>query len=424
MPRDTPQMEHIREDLRIIDDSVFYQAQERRLKHKARVGRRKKGRRGEALPHLFEDILWCPTHKRTLWATGKNYICHDCRVSDSPDLYSLLKRSLAAKVICQKVAELILADTALVPQILAAFAKQVTTLQKPQLVSREALQRQRENLTAQINFIYECPAESDADRKEQKQKVAELQAKRAGIEQQLKGLYGPQRALERMPSEPEVQKRLQELADQLERASTSDDGQVISAAHKILKLVTRGRIELSQQGERKPQRGWLRATFTVDVLKVTGPENGTHDETAPLQVEVDIKEPEFDMELARKAKAYYDAGMLEKAIAAKIGRHRNYTRKLLLVAFAEAEEILPDGRSRRSTLEVKSLVTPLFQQKSEEVKALADQNIHLGEIATKLTLDPNIITSALRYWYESRGLPYLDGRTRRKTLNEPLPPTV
>ena len=42
--------------------------------------------------------------------------------------------------------------------------------------------------------------------------------------------------------------------------------------------------------------------------------------------------------------------------------------------------------------------------------------ILLQEIATQLKTHRDQVTKAIRYWYESRGLPVPDGRERRKSL--------
>ena len=50
------------------------------------------------------------------------------------------------------------------------------------------------------------------------------------------------------------------------------------------------------------------------------------------------------------------------------------------------------------------------------MKELMDEGMLLHEIAELIGCDRNTVTKAARYWYESRGIEYLDGRQRRKTL--------
>lgn len=48
--------------------------------------------------------------------------------------------------------------------------------------------------------------------------------------------------------------------------------------------------------------------------------------------------------------------------------------------------------------------------------ALVDQGQLLTVIAEQLGTHRDMITAAIRFWHESRGLPVPDGRTRRKSL--------
>jgi DNA-binding CsgD family transcriptional regulator len=59
---------------------------------------------------------------------------------------------------------------------------------------------------------------------------------------------------------------------------------------------------------------------------------------------------------------------------------------------------------------------PLFQRIAEPVMELFRQDQELGDIAAALGHDRNTVTKAIRFWHESRGLPVPDGRTRRKSL--------
>ena len=58
----------------------------------------------------------------------------------------------------------------------------------------------------------------------------------------------------------------------------------------------------------------------------------------------------------------------------------------------------------------------MYQRISNEVKQLYDKKLLISEIAEQMKCDRNTITEANRFWYESRGLEVIDGRTRRKSL--------
>jgi|GEM_PF-6239955 len=54
------------------------------------------------------------------------------------------------------------------------------------------------------------------------------------------------------------------------------------------------------------------------------------------------------------------------------------------------------------------------------------QGLLLAEFAETLGCDPNVITKAIRFWHESRGLPVPDGRMRSRSLDRKYlrPPRV
>lgn len=417
--REAPLREHLDPSLRIIGDEIFFRAQELRQNVKGHGGRRRKSAQGSTLPHLFERLLWCPAHNRFLWkggANGRSYFCPECRRSNSPALFSFASRHLAAKIICTKVADLILGDETLVAQIVVCFQTQLTAIMNPPADAKCNFEAENARLSSAISYILNAPAATESDRKEKYQRLARLQSERAALEVQMKAFEQQKsEANVQIPTSSQVQARLERLASILQRAAHSDDLRIIAAAHKILKLVTGGRITMSQQGEAAARRGWLRAAFTVDVLKAAGlPGNG--EQCNATRVELDLREPEVDLALARKAKAMFDEGLLVKQIAKTLDTNRNCIHNLLLVAFAEVGEQLPDGRCRRARLAQKHVTPTLRYQLADRAKALWDSGKHLGAIAAALDADRNTITAALRFWFESRGLPYPDGRTRRKSL--------
>jgi site-specific DNA recombinase len=77
---------------------------------------------------------------------------------------------------------------------------------------------------------------------------------------------------------------------------------------------------------------------------------------------------------------------------------------------------VPDGRSRRKSLDRKHVEPPLFEHLAGEAKLLYDEGLLNGEIAARLGSDINTITRSIAFWFSSRSLPVPDGRTRRMSL--------
>jgi hypothetical protein len=133
------------------------------------------------------------------------------------------------------------------------------------------------------------------------------------------------------------------------------------------------------------------------------------------RVEPDNRDP---AELMRAARAGYDAGKMIREIGIELNISRNRVKELLERTFAEAGEKMPDGRGRRASLLCKQLNPPKYKAVADKVHALEESGMRLKDIAERLGLDSTTLTKVRRFWYESRGLPFLDGRARRRILSD------
>ena len=182
---------------------------------------------------------------------------------------------------------------------------------------------------------------------------------------------------------------------------------------------------ISQQGEAKAKRGWLRATFRLHLLRPAMDELGVPAEgDEGAEYHVDIRRQTPAESLAEDAKALWEQKLLVKQIAAKLSEARGtpigraMVNKALRHWFKSRGLPLPDGRSRRKTLAAKSIDPNLPAKIADEVKFLSDQSLLYAEIAEKLGVHIATVTAAVRYWHDVRGLPVPDGRSRRQ---EPHP---
>ncbi len=223
-----------------------------------------------------------------------------------------------------------------------------------------------------------------------------------------------------VPTEADVISLLDNLSGILAAAGRSESGEQQNVAREIVRRLTGGKILLYQQGERKAQRGWLQGRCVVRLLdylveQATGapPAAGEH---PGIEVTIDFRKPRPSEAAADRAfELYYQQALCAK-IAEQLGCSRSRVTKLLKDAHAARGLEMPDGRSRRSTLDKKHIEPPLYHRLADPAKALWDDGLLVIEIAAKLTCDINTVTSAIRYWHESRGLPTPDGRSRRKEL--------
>jgi hypothetical protein len=346
-------------------------------------------------------------------------VCQDLPADQRP-LFCQLNRELALRLTCRRLAELVRADEALAADILAALRQEAEAAQQPDPQRLAALKAREETLTRRIKFILSNPGETEADEQEAAAELRRLRGERAQVEAERAtqdALMGRPRAT---PSAAEVTTLLAEMGDVLAVAASGAVPEDQGTARAVVEILTGGRIELTQQGERKAQRGWLRGRFRVSVLqalvgKLTGV-TAVESEDA-VEVALDYREPTEAEQWAGRVKGLYDRGLLMKTIAAELGINRNLARLALEAWYERAGQALPDGRSRRAQLNQKHLTPPLYQRIAGQVKELESEGLLLQDIAAHLDVDRNTVTKALAYGRGTDGGVPEDGRSRRKRLS-------
>jgi biotin operon repressor len=224
----------------------------------------------------------------------------------------------------------------------------------------------------------------------------------------------------RVPTQAEVQTLVQNLQEVFEGAAIdAADADEVGRIREVFQLLTGGRIELVQQGERRKHGGWLQGRFRCNLLgyavwQLTGviPDS----EGVGCTVVVDFLPPAIENPELQQAWELYECGHLNKEIARRLGCSRSKVTKLLQTAMRQRGVELVDGRARRGLLKQVQEGPPLFQRISDDVKRLADAGELFHTIASQLQCSVALITKAWQFWHTSRSLEAPDGRTRRKSL--------
>ena len=422
--RDDPLKSGQFEDLRIIADDLWHAAQKRLAEEVAKSGRKLKDGR-KSLPNLLRALFTCPEHNRQLVVSGANasiLYCPVCRgvLAEKRPLFTHLNRALALRLTCEKLAELVCLDEALVDEIILACQREADVAQRPDPEEENRLRARLEKVKRAIDFNRRNPGDTDDEQKQTEQVLKGLRGERVSIEAELSAIEAAKHRVITPPTAEQVRQMLTELHSVLLKAATSGTDAQLGQARRIIEILTGGRIELFQMGERKAQRGWLQGRFRIRLLsflieRVTGVRPLGRDEG--IEVVIDYREPPAFIAQSEKAKALYDTGMMNAKIAIELGCARNYVTKLLKYWFESRGLVMPDGRSRRGELQQKHLEPPLYQRIADEVMVLFQCEMLLQDIADTLAIDRNTVTSAIRWWHEVRGLPVPDGRTRRKGLD-------
>jgi hypothetical protein len=414
------------EELRIIDDATWHEAQ-RRLREVDRTaaGRKPRDGRRASRPRLLNGLFVCAAHDRPLYVGGGHgtvMFCKECRglPADRRPLYSLLNRVLALRCTCEALAKLIRGDEELVAQVIAAFRAEVAALQAADPSRLHSLRSRLQALGDRIRFVMDNLGESDLDRREAKDKLHQLRRERAEVQAQLGALES---AAERTLAPPDDARVRELIARRGEVLAAAARGGVADAdaaeARRVVEALTGGRIELVQRGEPGARRGWLQGRFRPRLIAglvgmLEGPAPQAHVDE-PL-VTIDYREPTPTECQAERVKELFDRGLLIKAIAAELGITRNMASKALDHWYASRGLERPDGRARRAALEVKHLEPPPFVRIADAAMRLYDEGLPLRDIASRVGCDRATLSKAIGQWHAARGLTAPDGRHRRKQL--------
>jgi hypothetical protein len=324
-------------------------------------------------------------------------------------------------MICQSLANLFRRDSNLVREVVAACQQSAEALQRPDPRRLTDLKAEHERLTRAISCTLRNPGESEADLAETDKCIREFRAERAVVARQMEALEAAQVRNIQVPTEADVRADIEQLQSMLIDAANGATGDA-EQAREIIKLLTGGRIELFQQGERLPQRGWLQGRFTVRLLDVLGERaaGAPIEAGQAIDVVIDFKRPdpeEFEQDSDR-AWEFDQQDMLRTEIAAKLGCKKSKITKLLKYAAAKRGVPYEDGRRRRQRLSRKSSEPANFELIADDVYQMLMEDRLIVDIAEHFGVSNNHITKVIEFLRKTRGQEIPDGRTRRKSLEK------
>jgi site-specific DNA recombinase len=415
IPRDAPLNQTTFENLRIVSDALWFGAQQRLAKNKSVRGRKSKSPGADPSPRILSGLFWCTEHNRPLRACSAfgNYLgCPSCATMDpgARPLFSKAHRKIVLQLLCKHLANLIRLDDDLVSKIISECQVNAIRIQRPDPGEIERLEKFAFDLKRKIDFNLHHPGETDEDLKESADVVRRLRGERSDAQNQLALIRARSDERVQVPSEAEVREMLQHLADVLRNAAAGKLGDEESArARDILQLLTGGRIEMYQQGERREMQGWLRGRFTIrllDVLveKITGASPAK--EGNGIDVVIDFKRSRKTDSDADKAIRIWLDGYMSKEIATQLGLGETYVSRLLRIGAERMGLTLEALKTQRKRRPLDPSRLPGYQRIAAEVKALWwDQLYPYAVVARELRCSTTTVNAAVGYWFESRGLP-------------------
>jgi site-specific DNA recombinase len=414
IPREKPLNEVTFENLRIVPDALWFAAQKRLAENTCIRGRKPKNENADASLRILSGLCWCPEHDRPLRADsayGKYLGCPTCATLEpaTRPLLSKPRREVVLRLLCEKLAELIRQDENLVERIISAAQAQAAAVQRPDESEVKRLEKSVVELTRKIDFNMKNPGETEEDEQEISETLRNLRRERQNTQNQLGVIRAAAADPVRVPTEEEIRQLLDRFDELLRRAAAGQLGDDQDAARDILEILTGGRIDLYQQGERKPMHGWLRGRFTVRLLdglveKLVGVRRA--DSSDGIEVAIDFKlQRKTDTDADEAIRQWLD-GRMNKEIAEDLECVPSYVSRLLKLGAQRLGTTVEALRSQRKTRPAEPSKIPQYKVISDEVKALWwDELYPVGIVAKRLLCCSTVtVKAAKRWWYESRGL--------------------
>jgi predicted site-specific integrase-resolvase/predicted transcriptional regulator len=429
-PRDEKEVSddwmRFRPDLMIVDVDLYKAAQERldknrkeNAKHRTEKGKFKSNRGSHGNPprHLLSNLLFCSCgHRLYIGGSGGKYLYCPRYKRGTCKCKTNIRKDLATRLILEIVTSAVCNDDVWLEETFRSTESAWKKNTKSIPGEIKSLERSLANVDRKIEHLLDR-IENGNDEISVEKRLTQRQNERQGILSDIADLSRRQVKKTDPPTKAWVKRELQNLV----KTVSATNPAVIEAIHDLVG----GRIPLE---EVRPQKGrpYLRGKMTLRVSDATklllgkSVAESVIDDKGDIVVYIDFKDPDPMIaftKLSDQAKALYDEDLMNAEIAKSLGVSRSMVTKLLHHWFDSRGLVMPDGRSRRAKLARKHMEQPYYRQVSDRVKQLMDQGLLLGQIAEVIGCDRNTVTSAARFWYESRGLEYLDGRARRKSLD-------
>jgi site-specific DNA recombinase len=428
-PRDADEVEQYRRampDLRLVDDETFAAAQailhdnqERHAHGRNDDGEFMAGRDGAGLPlsHLLSRLIVCGHCNRAFnvgGSNGKYLFCPGYR-QGLCSCQTTLNRRLAEQLILEQVGRRILAEAPWLQAVLQFTHAAWQRLQRhlpDELRDAEAGLEEVNRKIARLVDLLESQDRADPD---VSARLVARRAERLEFERRVAAARATTSQQQIEPTEEWIRHKIAQLDETLRSATPA-------AAHALRALVG-GKIEVREIRREGKQRHFLRGTLriqTAGIVAALGVPAITDAELSAFwgeEIVIDfVKEDPLADEI-NEAWRLHQQGLLNVEIGEQLGCSNAKVTKLLRRAAELRGVPCPDGHRPRKDRDRKNRMPPLYVRIAPKVESLVDQGKLLVEIGEQLKVDSTTLTKAYNRYRADRGLPPLDGRTRRKGLD-------
>jgi len=255
------------EDLRIVEDELFYDVQ----KELAKLKTGPRGPKKDKPAHLWDlvtSLFKCAHCQERFYQAGANGKGMQCKNGGLCPRNSTVRRKDSVRIICNKLCELINQDAELIEQTICA-AQERDTRGDDQVVSDiSELKRTISNLNNQISDLYELAGlGSDADRKELMARVRSAQTRRSTAQADLSRLQATLGKAATI-TEKDIRNSLVEVTAMLETAAGGDLGpDAVYKAVAVFRDLVGGQVDVHVERRAGRKQSNVRCVFRPILLK-------------------------------------------------------------------------------------------------------------------------------------------------------------
>lgn len=425
--RDEPLGTKYFKHLQIVEDDIWFAAQQRLMTLKQKYARdRNRNKLPKDASWILGELLFCATHQRPLYAQsgGKYMFCPKCKDSGHDQaLFSLLPKELALKLTLTKVRQLLTEDADFVSRVIATCQDAAARYMRPDEGQLQRLRKELGRLTSRIKLIFENPGETETDQEEAKAELKSLRNRRAQLEAELRVAELRAGQEVKVPTEDEVRKVLGNM-EVLLSAENGIDAERQELLLSLLQSLTGGRIYLHQMGDRKKYHGWLQGRFASHLTTtVLGRLSSTvTSEESPAEIAIDYRDdtPSLAEQRADRVKQLYDEGKQLKEIAEIMQINVNMAIEALKFWYASRGLDYPNNAIRRGALRKADPNGALWKRLTPKVIRLVEAGFTNREIAGQLGCSRDLITKILKCHDEMHGTNYCDRKARYELIKRRL----
>ena len=305
-----------------------------------------------------------------------------------------MPRKLATELVVEAICKEVFDNEEVLEQSVAAMVTAAQQLQQPDPDTLKKLEGQRKQMKSQLDLL--LTNFSDDNIKLVEDKLAEIRCELARLAKEIAKHQRLVSKVVRVPTETEARELLKDFGKALKHFAFNSDGEDLDQARRIIQLVTGGRIDAFQRGEKAAQRGWCQLRFYANpaalLYDAAGIPAGLED-CGSVPIVIDIrKEAKVNPKIAM-ARELYDQDLFENEIAEKLGSGRASVCNWIRESYAAEGKSKPDGYKRRKRIEAARGLHH-YQQISNRVFEFAESGMKLQDIAELLETNRAVITKA------------------------------